>query len=103
MTSYMPCILSNGILIIASRVKIAMCTKCTYSWLVSKRDYSSKCKGERQSAQVTALQNLLKNNQVGYKVLRGAIKAQGTAKLVQSRWNAEQIIFMEVIILNSVL
>ena len=86
-----------------SRAKIAMCTKCTYGWLVSKRDYSSKLKGERQSAQVTALQNLLRNNQVGYKVLCGAIKAWGIVKLVQSRWNAEQIICTEVIILNSVL
>lgn len=98
-------VLSYGILIqiLISRVKIAMCTNCTYSWLVSKRDYSPKFKGERQSAQVAALQNLLKNSQVGYKALREAIKAQGTVKLVQSRWNAEQIIFMEVIILNSVL
>lgn len=79
-----------------------MCTN-VYIRLVSKRDYSSKFKGERQSAQVAALQNLLRNNQVGYKVLRGAIKALGIVKLVQSRWNAEQIICMEVIILNSVL
>lgn len=46
-------------------------------------------KGERQGVQVTALQNLLKNNQFGHKVLQGATKAGAIVKLVQSKWSSE--------------
>lgn len=52
--------------------------------------------------QVAAVQNVVRNKQFSHKILCGAEREGAIMKSTQSKWNTEQIAYMEVMILNSV-